>query len=52
MRTGIRTAGGSPGRTAPGESPAILVPGDSLREGAEEDVFVADLDEDRLVRIA
>ena len=52
LETGRTSYEVSPGRTAPGESPAILVPGDSLREGAEEDVFVADLDEDRLVRIA
>ncbi|MEX1046999.1 MAG: PRC-barrel domain-containing protein [Actinomycetota bacterium] len=52
LRTGKTSYEVSHGRATPGDAPSILVPRDAMRESAEDDVFVADVDEERLVRIA
>lgn len=52
LRTGKTSYEVSHGHIPPGDAPSILVPHEALRGSAEEDVFVADVDEERLVRIA
>ncbi|MEX0833007.1 MAG: PRC-barrel domain-containing protein [Actinomycetota bacterium] len=52
LRTGKTSYEVSHGQAAPGDAQSVLVPRDAMRESAEDDVFVADVDEERLVRIA